>query len=67
MDNTIELIKEARKAGMQAAGMMFGALLVVSILFGVFIYMTYQTPPSNEVTTTMDNYNGNNTITQDIN
>ena len=66
MDNTVEIIKEARKAGMQVALMMFGALLAVSILFGYFIYMTYQTPPSNDITATMDNQNGNNTITQEV-
>lgn len=67
MDNTIEIIKEARKAGMQTACLMFVCLCVVAGLFGYYIYMTYQTPPVNDVTTTMDNYNGNNTITQDIN
>lgn len=38
MDNTIEIMKEARKAGMQTACLMFGAFLVVSLLFGYYIY-----------------------------
>lgn len=37
MDNTVEIIKEAREAGMQVALMMFGALLIVSGLFGYFM------------------------------
>lgn len=67
MDNTIEIIREARKAGMQVALIMFFCFLAVSGLFGYFIYMTYQTPPTNEITATLDNQNGNNTLTQDIN
>lgn len=66
MDNTVEIIKEARKAGMQVALMMFGVLILIIGLFGFFIYMTYQTPPTNEITATLDNQNGNNTLTQDI-
>lgn len=41
MNETIEIIKEARKAGMQTALLMFGALLVVSLLFGYYIYKSY--------------------------
>jgi hypothetical protein len=41
MNETIEIIKEARKAGMQTALMLFGALLVVSALFGYYIYKSY--------------------------
>ena len=66
MKDTIEIIKEARKAGMQVALMMFIAFLTLSLLFGFFIYMTYQTPPSQDITATMDNHNGNNNITQEV-
>lgn len=66
MDNTIEIIREARKAGLQVAILMFIALIVVSLLFGFFIYMSYQTPPTGQIEATMDNENGNNTITQDV-
>lgn len=41
MNETIEIIKEARKAGMQTACLMFGAFLVVSLLFGYYIYKSY--------------------------
>lgn len=41
MNETVEIIKEARKAGMQTALMLFGALLVVSALFGYYIYKSY--------------------------
>jgi len=65
MDNTVEIIKEARKAGMQVALMMFGALLIVSGLFGYFIYescqMTTHTIEAEQTTDT-----GNNTITQEV-
>lgn len=43
MNETIEIIKEARKAGMQTALMMFGALIIVSALFGYYIYKSYDT------------------------
>lgn len=41
MMETIEIIKEARKAGMQTAFLMFGALIIVSFLFGYYIYKSY--------------------------
>lgn len=66
MSDTVEIIKEARKAGMQVALMMFGVLILVIGLFGYFIYTTCQTPPTGTIEATMDNQNGNNTITQDI-
>lgn len=65
MDNTVEIIKEARKAGMQVALMMFGALIIVSILFGFFIYESCQMGVhSIEAEQTTDT--GNNTITQEV-
>ena len=45
MNETIEIIKEARKAGMQTACLMFGAFLVVSLLFGYYIYKSYELTP----------------------
>lgn len=65
MDNTVEIIKEARKAGMQVALMMFGVLILVIGLFGYFIYMTYQTPPTGTIEATQTTETGNNNITQD--
>ena len=47
MNETIEIIKEARKAGMQTALMLFGALLVVSALFGYYIYKSYDSNIAN--------------------
>ena len=41
MNETIEIIKEARKAGMQTALMLFGALLVVSALVAFYLYNSY--------------------------
>ena len=64
MNETIEIIKEARKAGMQTALMLFGALLVVSALFGYYIYKSYDTAPTNYVEATQENTSGDNTITQ---
>ena len=65
MSDTVEIIKEARKAGMQVALMMFGALLIVSGLFGYFIYMTYQTPPTGTIEATQTTEIGDNSINQD--
>lgn len=42
MDNMVEIIKEARKAGMQTALILFGALCVVASLFAFYIYQSYQ-------------------------
>lgn len=41
MDNTIEIIREARKAGMQVALILFACLCIVSTLFGFYIYKSY--------------------------
>lgn len=58
MDNSIEIIKEARKAGMQTACLMFGAFLVVSFLFGYYIYQTYRpTTVTSEITQTQEGMN----------
>ena len=58
MDKTIEIMKEARKAGMQTACLMFGALLVASFLFGYYIYKSYQ-PSVSTITQTQDGANNN--------
>lgn len=42
MDNMVEIIKEARKAGMQTALILFAALCVVASLFAFYIYQSYQ-------------------------
>ena len=58
MDKTIEIMKEARKAGMQTACLMFGAFLVVSLLFGYYIYQTYRPMTvTSEITQTQDGAN----------
>lgn len=64
MNETIEIIKEARKAGMQTALMLFGALLVVSALFGYYIYKSYDLVPTNYVEASQTNTLGDNTISQ---
>lgn len=47
MNETIEIIKEARKAGIQTALLMFGALVIVSLLFGYYIYKSYDSNIAN--------------------
>lgn len=66
MDNTIEIIREARKAGMQTALMMFGALVIVSILFGLYIYKSFDDTPTNYITASQNNESGDNSIKQGI-
>lgn len=56
MDKTIEIMKEARKAGMQTACLMFGAFLMVSLLFGYYIYKSYS-PSISTITQTQDGAN----------
>jgi hypothetical protein len=61
---TIEIIREARKAGMQTALLMFGALVLVSALFGFYIYKSFDTAPTNHIEATQSNEAGNNVISQ---
>lgn len=44
-NETLEIIKEARKAGMQTALLMFGCLVIVFGLFGYYIYKSYEQQP----------------------
>lgn len=61
----IEIIREARKAGMQTALMMFGALLIVGGLFGFYIYKSFETNTYN-VEAVQTNENGDNNIKQGV-
>lgn len=61
----IEIIKEARKAGMQTALMMFGALLIIGGLFGFYIYKSFETNTYN-VEAVQTNENGDNNIKQGV-
>lgn len=54
MDNTIEIIREARKAGLQTACIMFAMFMVVAGLFAFYIYQSYK-----------NDYNINMNATQD--
>lgn len=63
-DETIEIIREARKAGMQVALMMFSALLLVSLLFGLYIYESFNDTPTNYVSASQTNNLGDNNIKQ---
>ena len=58
MNETIEIIREARKAGLQTACLLFGSFLVVSMLFGFYIYKSYN---NNQITmsATQDGTNNN--------
>lgn len=64
MNETIEIIREARKAGIQTALLMFGALMLVSALFGFYIYKSFDTAPTNNIEATQSNDVGNNIIRQ---
>lgn len=64
MNETIEIMKEARKAGMQTACLMFGAFLVISLLFGYYIHKSYGDAPTNYVEANQDNEMENNIINQ---
>lgn len=66
MDNTIEIIREARKAGMQTALMMFAALVIISSLFGLYIYMSFNDTPTNYISASQNNESGDNSIKQGI-
>lgn len=59
----IEIIREARKAGMQTALLMFTALLLVSGLFGLYIYKSFETN-TYSVEAVQTNENGDNSIKQ---
>lgn len=56
MDNMVEIIKEARKAGMQTALILFAALcIIVASLFAFYIYQSYKsTPVTSTITQTQD-------------
>ena len=60
---TIEIIKEARKAGMQTALLMFACMLIMSGLFGYYIYKSYDIAPSNHVEAEQTTNFGDNNIT----
>lgn len=64
MNETIEIIREARKAGLQTACLLFGSFLVVSLLFGYYIYKSYGLVPSNYIEAIQENEVGNNNISQ---
>lgn len=59
----IEIIREARKAGMQTALLMFAALLVVGGLFGFYVYKSFETN-SYTVEAVQTNETGDNSIKQ---
>lgn len=55
MDNTIEIIREARKAGLQTALILFAALCIIAGLFAFYIYQSYKsTPVTSTITQTQD-------------
>ena len=58
MNETIEIIREARKAGLQTACLLFGSFLVVSLLFGFYIYKSYNNTPIT-MSATQDGANNN--------
>lgn len=63
-NETLEIIKEARKAGMQTALLMFGCLVIVSGLFGYYIYKSYDPVQlTSTITQTQDGENNNREMT----
>ena len=67
MNETIEIIKEARKAGMQTACLLFACLCIVAGLFAFYIYKSYDTVPTGCIEAEQTNNSGNNTISQGVN
>lgn len=64
MDNTVEIIKEARKAGMQTALILFATLCVVAGLFAFYIYQSYKsTPVTSTVTQLQDDEHNSQRLT----
>lgn len=67
---TIEIIREARKAGMQTAWLMFACLIIsmsiIGSLFWYFINRTYSTIPSAQIEAEQVSDSGNNLIKQEI-
>lgn len=67
---TIEIIKEARKAGMQVAFLLTGLIVLILLvfggLFGYYIYKSYDTSPTGYIEAEQTNSNGNNTISQGV-
>lgn len=63
MSETTEIIREARKAGMQMALMMFAVLVLVLLvfggIFGYYIYKSYDVPVKATITQTQDGENNN--------
>lgn len=63
MSETTEIIREARKAGMQMALMMFAVLVLVLLvfggLFGYYIYKSYDVSVKATITQTQDGENNN--------
>ena len=60
MNETIEIIKEARKAGMQTACLLFACLCIVAGLFAFYIYKSYEPQTiTSRITQTQDGTNNN--------
>lgn len=69
-NETIEIIKEAKKAGLEIAGLFFLTLvmitLIFALLFGFYIYKTYEVPPSTKIEAEQTTNLGNNHITNGV-
>ena len=59
---TIEIIREARKAGLQTALIMFAMFMMVTLLFGFYIYQSYQ-PSIESITQTQDGISNHQVMT----
>ena len=59
---TIEIIREARKAGLQTALIMFAMFMMVTLLFGFYIYQSYQ-PSIESITQTQDGTSNHQVMT----
>ena len=51
---TIEIIREARKAGLQTALIMFAMFMMVTLLFGFYIYQSYKSDMSINMSAVQD-------------
>lgn len=67
---TIEILKESRKLGIQIgiiAGIItFISLFLISCIFCYFIYQSYKNPPTGEIEATQTTETGSNFIKQGV-
>lgn len=70
MSDTTEIIREARKAAMQTIFLLSGIIVLIlltfGLLFGYYIYKSYDVSPSSYVEAEQTTNIGNNNITNGV-